>query len=71
MRKLKGKLPHLSIPSNTEAWVPDFAVEDLPLSRTATFVSEFGVKDLPLGRILMMMTTYNLCTEYIPCITPT
>ena len=47
-----GKLPHLFIPSKTAAWVPEFAVEDLPLSRTAALVPEFGVKDLPLGRIL-------------------
>ena len=30
------------IPSKTAAWVPEFAVEDLPLSRTATLVPEFG-----------------------------
>ena len=47
-----GKLPYLSIPSKTAAWVPEFAVEDLPLSRTATLVPEFVVKDLPLGRII-------------------
>ena len=47
-----GKLPHLPIPSKTAAWVPEFAVEDLPLSRTAAFVPEFAVKDLRLGRIL-------------------
>ena len=50
-----GKLPHLSIPSKTAAWVTKFAMEDLPLSRTATLVPEFAVKDLPLGRILIMM----------------
>ena len=44
-----------SIPSKTAAWVPEFAVEDLPLSRTATLVPEFAVKDLPLGRILILM----------------
>ena len=43
-----GKLPHLSIPSKTAAWVPEFVVEDLPLSRTAALVPEFAVKDLPL-----------------------
>ena len=47
-----GKLPHLSIPSKTAAWVPELSVEDLPLSRTAALVPEFAVKDLPLGRIL-------------------
>ena len=50
-----GKLPHLSTPSKTAAWVPEFAVEDLPLSRTAALVPEFAVKDLPMFRILMMM----------------
>ena len=47
-----GKLPHLSIPSKTAAWVPEFEVEDLPLSRTAAWVPEFAVNDLSLGRIL-------------------
>ena len=42
--KSNGKL---SIPSKTPTWVPEFAVEDLPLSRTA-----FAVKGVPLGRIL-------------------
>ena len=37
-----GKLPHLFIPSKTAAWVPEFAVEDLPLSRTAALVPEFA-----------------------------
>ena len=50
-----GTLPHLSIPSKTAAWVPEFPVEDLPLSRTAALIPEFAVKDMPLGRILMMM----------------
>ena len=47
-----GKLPNLPIPSKTAAWVPEFAVEDLPLSRIAAFVPEFAVKGLPLGKIL-------------------
>ena len=47
-----GKLPHLSIPSKTAAWVLEFAVEDLPLSRTAVLVPEFAVKNLSLGRTL-------------------
>ena len=47
------KLPHLLIPSKTATLVPKFAVEDLPLVRTATLVSEFAVKeDLPLARTL-------------------
>ena len=44
-----GKLPHLSIPSETETLVPEFAVEDLSLGRTTALVPEFAVKDLPLG----------------------
>ena len=47
-----GKLPHLSIPSEIATFVPEFAVEDPPLMRTAALFSEFTVKDLPLGRIL-------------------
>ena len=37
-----GKLLHLFIPSKTAAWVPEFAVEDRPLSRTAAFVVDFS-----------------------------
>ena len=47
----KRKLPHLFIPSKTVALVPEFAEEDLHLSRTAALVPEFEVKNLPLGRI--------------------
>ena len=47
-----GKLPHLFIPRKTAAWVLEFAMEDLSLSRTAALVPDFAVKDLPLGRIL-------------------
>ena len=47
-----GKLPHQLIPSKTATWVPEFAVEDMPLGRTAALVTEFAVKDLPLGRTL-------------------
>ena len=42
-----GKLPHQFIPIKTE-----FAVEDVPLGRTAALVPEFAVKDLSLGRKL-------------------
>ena len=51
-----GKLPHLLIPSKTVIFVPEFAVEDLSLGRTATLVPEFAVKDLPLDRTLMMIS---------------
>ena len=47
----QGKLPHLSMFNKTAAWLPEFAVEDLSLSRTADLVPEFAVKDLPMGRI--------------------
>ena len=50
--EINGKLLHLCIPSKTADWVPEFAVEDLPLSRTAALIPQFAVKDLPLGRIL-------------------
>ena len=50
-----GKLQHLFIPSKIATLVPEFAVEDLNLGRTAALVPEFAVKDLPLGRTLMMM----------------
>ena len=46
--KSNGKLPHLIIPSKT--LVPKFAVEDLPLGRTAALVPEFALKNLSLGR---------------------
>ena len=45
-----GKLPHLFIPSKTATYVPEFAMEDLPLSRIAALVPEFVVKDLSLGK---------------------
>ena len=60
-----GKLPHLSIPIKTQALVPEFALEDLPLSRTAVLVPEFAVKDLPLGRILWWLYIYIYI--YIRC----
>ena len=44
------KLPHLFIPNKAATLVSEFAVEDLPLGRTAALVPEFAMKDLPLGR---------------------
>ena len=38
--------------SKTAAWILEFVLEDLPLSRTTNLVPEFVVKDLPLGRII-------------------
>ena len=50
--KSNGKLSHLFIRSEIATLVPEFAVEDLPLDRTATSVPLLAVKDLPLGRTL-------------------
>ena len=47
-----GSYRTYSIPGKAVALVSEFAVEDLPLGRTATLVSEFSVKDLPLDRTL-------------------
>ena len=49
LRESNGTVPHLFIPSKTAAYVPVFAMEDLPLGRIAALVPEFAVKDLPLG----------------------
>ena len=53
-----GKLPHLFVPSKIATLVPEFAVEDLPLSRTATLVREVAVKDLPFGGTLMIFAGF-------------
>ena len=45
-----GKLPHLFIPSKTLTLVSEFAVEDLPLVRTAALMPELAVKGLTLDR---------------------
>ena len=49
------KLPHLFISSKTATFVPEIAVEDLPLCRTESLVPEFAVEDLPLGRTLFFI----------------
>ena len=54
------KLPHLFIPSKTATYVPEFAIEDLPLGRIAALVPEFAVKDLSLGRSLIYATKGNI-----------
>ena len=65
-----GKLPHLSIPSNTAVWVPEFAVEDLPLSRNAALVPEFAVKDYPWAEYslddIMLFPNYPPLPSIIP-----
>ena len=43
------KVLHLFIPSKTATLIPEYAVEDLPLSKTATLVPAFVMKDFPLG----------------------
>ena len=58
-----GKLRHLSILSKTVAWVPEFAVEDLPLGRTTALVPVCS-EGPALGQntlIMMMIDTYLLC----------
>ena len=55
-----GKLPHLSIPSETATLVPEFAVKNLPLDRTATLVPEFSVEDLPLGRTTTLVPALSM-----------
>ena len=47
-----GKPPHLSIPSKTAVWVPEFAVEDLSLCTNAGLGPALPVKYLHLGRTL-------------------
>ena len=60
------KLLHLSIPSKNAAWVPEFVVEGLPLSRTVALVPEFAMKDLGLGQntlmMMMMVLGLGVCT---------
>ena len=36
-----GKLPHLYIPNKITTLVPEFAVEDLPLGRSAASLKKF------------------------------
>ena len=52
MRKVTGSYRTSSSQVKLATLVPEFAVEDLPLGRTAAIVSEFAVIDLPLGRTL-------------------
>ena len=48
-----GKLPYLFIPSKTATYVPELAMDELPLGRIAALVPDIAVKDLPLGRTLV------------------
>ena len=55
-----GTLPHLFIPSKIATLVPQFAVEELLLDRTANSVPAFAVKGLPLMMMMMMIDLINL-----------
>ena len=46
--EINGKLAHLFIPSKTATLVPEFAMEDLPLGRTAALMPGCAVKHLPI-----------------------
>ena len=46
-KESNGKLPHLFIPSKTATLVPEFTVEDLPLSRTVTLFLRLEWKTCP------------------------
>ena len=59
-----GKLPYLIIPSKTATLFPEFAVEDLPLGRTATFVHAFALKEPALGQNTEMMMMINYICYY-------
>ena len=50
-----GKLPYLFIPSKIATLVPESAVEDLPLCRTAALVYDLGERPA-LGQNTLMMT---------------
>ena len=52
MRKATGNYRTYSSVVKLQQLVPDFAMVDLRLGRTAALVPEFAVKDLPLGRTL-------------------
>ena len=51
------KVPYLFIPSKTVSLVPELAMEDLPLGRTATLVAAFAVKNLPSGTTVLRCAT--------------
>ena len=52
--------------------VPEFAMDDLTMDRTATLVLAFAVKDLPLGQnslmmmMMMMMMMISLLVWRLP-----
>ena len=56
-----GKLPHILVPSKTVTLVPEFALEDLPLGRTAVLVPEFGKNTLKM--IYALCVCVCVCTH--------
>ena len=59
-----GKLPHIFISNKIATLFPEFAVDDLPLSRIAALVPEFAVKHLPFGRTLMMIMIIKQISKF-------
>ena len=67
MRKATGRKPHQSIRSKTLAWVPEFAVEDLPsaqLKPGRTFPwaensDDDGNKNSKLHFIIVVMVLFS------------
>ena len=58
-----GKLPHLFIPSKTATLVPENAVGDLPLGRTATLMSALGQNTLMASSSFVRYYELNRCFE--------
>ena len=59
-----GKLPHVSIPSKTAVCVPEFAVEDLPLSRTEACLGSWVYSEWPaLGQNTLLQWCPNSAKE--------
>ena len=54
----------------TATLVPEFVVEDLPLSRTATLVPEVLVKNLPIGRALFKNAVLYFVGEMFVLVRP-
>ena len=69
-----GKLPHLFIPSKTATLVHEFAVEDLPLGRTAALALEFAVNvdhDNDIQNVVQIFNLYlNIIAQLMSYIRP-
>ena len=59
MRKATASYRTYLIPGKTATLVPEFAVEDLPLSRTAALIPEFASEGPALGQNTVMMIYTN------------